>query len=60
MVPVRNSYFHINIGKAGVSRCDLFIAVSPADEQDVNIVGALLAKQLGAKRVTAGSITMNI
>lgn len=39
--------------KAGVSRCDLFIAVSPAEEQDVNVVSALLAKQLGAKRVTA-------
>ncbi len=39
--------------RAGIGRCDLFIAVSPADAQDVNIVSALLAKQMGAKRVTA-------
>ncbi|MFA7116915.1 MAG: Trk system potassium transporter TrkA [Bacteroidales bacterium] len=38
---------------AGVSACDLFIAVSPAKEQDVNLVSALLAKSLGAKKVTA-------
>jgi trk system potassium uptake protein len=39
--------------EAGVPNADLFIAVSPAQEQDVNIVSALLAKKLGAKKVTA-------
>lgn len=39
--------------RAGVARCDLFIAVSPAEAQDVNLVSALLAKQMGARRVTA-------
>lgn len=39
--------------KAGISHCDLFIAVSPAAQQDVNIVSALLAKQRGARRVIA-------
>lgn len=38
---------------AGVKNADLFISVSPAQEQDVNIVSSLLAKRLGAKRVTA-------
>ena len=38
---------------AGVSRADLFIAVYPFTTQEVNIVGALLAKRLGAKRVIA-------
>ncbi|MFA6926127.1 MAG: NAD-binding protein, partial [Bacteroidales bacterium] len=53
VVPVPGSVTSIStLEKAGVSRCDLFIAVSSADEQDMNIVGALLAKQLGAKRVT--------
>jgi len=39
--------------QAGVSKADLFIAVSPAQEQDVNIISALLAKKMGAKKVTA-------
>lgn len=39
--------------EAGVPEADLFIAVSPAQEQDVNIVSSLLAKKLGAKKVTA-------
>lgn len=39
--------------EAGVHKADLFIAVSPAQEQDVNIVSAVLAKKLGAKKVTA-------
>lgn len=39
--------------KAGIDKADLFIAVSPAEEQDVNIVSALLAKKMGAKKVTA-------
>ncbi len=38
--------------RAGVSAADLFVAVSPASEQDVNIVSALLAKKMGAKKVT--------
>lgn len=38
---------------AGVGRADLFIAVYPAGTQEVNIVSALLAKQLGAKKVLA-------
>lgn len=39
--------------QAGVQNADLFVAVSPAQEQDVNLVSALLAKKLGAKKVTA-------
>jgi trk system potassium uptake protein TrkA len=39
--------------KAGVENADLFIAVNPSDEQDMNITGALLAKRMGAKRVVA-------
>ncbi|HOF75143.1 MAG TPA: Trk system potassium transporter TrkA [Bacteroidales bacterium] len=54
VVPVAGIVTSIStLEKAGISRCDLFIAVSPAEEQDMNIVAALLAKQLGAKRVTA-------
>lgn len=41
------------LNEAGVSSADLFIAVSPAQAQDVNLVSALLAKRLGAKKVTA-------
>ncbi len=44
----------INILKsAGVDKADLFVAVSPAKEQDVNLVAALIAKKLGARKVTA-------
>ncbi len=39
--------------QAGVRNADLFIAVSPAQEQDVNLISALLAKKMGAKKVTA-------
>ena len=39
--------------QAGVENADLFIAVSPAQQQDVNILSALLAKKLGSKKVTA-------
>ncbi len=39
--------------EAGVARADLFIAVYPFTTQEVNIVGALLAKRLGAKKVIA-------
>lgn len=38
---------------AGVEKADLFIAVSPSEEQDVNLISAMLAKKLGAKKVTA-------
>ena len=38
---------------ARVEDADLFIAVAPAEEQNKNIISALLAKQLGAKIVTA-------
>ncbi len=38
---------------AGVAKADLFIAVYPFTTQEVNIVGALLAKHLGAKKVLA-------
>jgi len=38
---------------AGTATADLFIAVNPSTEQDVNIVSAMLAKHLGAKKVTA-------
>ena len=38
---------------AGVKKADLFVAVNPAKEQDVNLVAAIIAKKLGAKKVTA-------
>ncbi|MDD4617601.1 MAG: Trk system potassium transporter TrkA [Bacteroidales bacterium] len=38
---------------AGAAKADLFIAVSPAQEQDVNLISALLAKKMGSTRVTA-------
>ncbi|MBQ9399051.1 MAG: Trk system potassium transporter TrkA [Bacteroidales bacterium] len=39
--------------EAGVSKADLYIAVYPFTTQEVNIVGALLAKHLGASKVIA-------
>ena len=39
--------------KAGIENADLFIAVNPDSEQDINIVSSILAKKLGAKKVTA-------
>ncbi len=39
--------------QAGAATADLFIAVSPAQEQDVNLISALLAKKMGSKKVTA-------
>ena len=39
--------------QAGVSKADLFIAVGPAQTQNTNIISALLAKKMGAKKVTA-------
>ena len=38
---------------ANVEKADLFIAVYPLAAQEINIVGALLAKQLGAAKVIA-------
>lgn len=38
---------------AEVESADLFIAVSPSDSQDVNIVSAMLAKKMGCKKSTA-------
>lgn len=38
---------------AGVKNADLFIAVSPEQDQDVNILAAMIAKKLGAGKVTA-------
>ena len=39
--------------EAGCAKADLFIAVNPRKDQSVNIVSALLAKKLGARRVIA-------
>ncbi|MDR3245349.1 MAG: Trk system potassium transporter TrkA [Prevotellaceae bacterium] len=39
--------------KAGVDKADLFIAVNPSEEQDMNITSAILAKHIGAKKVVA-------
>jgi len=39
--------------EAGVADTDLFIAVYPYVDQELNIVSALLAKNLGASKVTA-------
>lgn len=39
--------------EANVSNADLFIAVYPFATQEINIVGALLAKRLGARKVIA-------
>ena len=39
--------------EADVQNADLFISVVPFVPQDVNLVSALLAKNLGAKKVTA-------
>jgi len=38
---------------AGAAKADLFIAVSPSQEQDVNLISALLAKKMGSAKVTA-------
>jgi len=42
-----------DLKKARAQGADLFIAVNPKVPQDVNIVSALLAKNLGCKKVTA-------
>lgn len=38
---------------AGVEKADLFIAVNPFTAQEVNLVAAMLAKRLGARKVIA-------
>ncbi len=54
VLTVQGNPTSINILKsAGVDKADLFVAVSPAREQDINLVAALIAKKLGAKKVTA-------
>ena len=54
VVTIEGSPSSIKVMKeAEVQRADLFISVVPFAPQDVNIVSALLAKNLGAKRVTA-------
>ena len=39
------------LNEAGAPDADLFVAVNPSSSQDVNIVSAILAKQLGSKKV---------
>ena len=39
--------------KAQVDKADLYIAVSPAEEQDMNVVSASLAKRLGVRKSIA-------
>lgn len=39
--------------RAGVENCDLFIAVFPHVNQEVNLVACMFAKNLGAKKVVA-------
>ena len=39
------------LNEAGCADADLFIAVNPTKDQSINIVSALLAKKLGARRV---------
>ena len=46
------SAIHV-LHEADVEHADLFIAVSPSDSQDVNIVSAMLAKKMGCKKATA-------
>jgi trk system potassium uptake protein TrkA len=54
VLTVQGSTTSISILKsAGVDKADLFVAVSPAKEQDVNLAAAIIAKKLGAKKVTA-------
>ena len=46
------SAIHV-LHEAAVEHADLFIAVSPSESQDVNIVSAMLAKKMGCKKATA-------
>lgn len=51
---IQGSPTSINVLKnAGAHKADLFVAVYPGEYQEINIVSALLAKNLGARRVTA-------
>lgn len=43
----------LTLKEAGVAEADLFIAVYPAANQEINILGAVLAKKLGAEKVIA-------
>lgn len=38
---------------AGMSKADLFIAVNPNVDQEVNLISAILAKRLGARKASA-------
>ena len=50
---VQGSTTSINVlREAGVGMADLFVSVYPYTTQEVNIVSAILAKNLGAKKVT--------
>ena len=54
IIPIHGNPTSIEVlRKANVNEADLFIAVSPASEQDVNLISALLAKRLGCQRVAA-------
>ncbi len=54
ILPVYGSPTSISVlEKADVGNSDLFIAVSPAQDQDVNLLSAILAKKMGSKKVTA-------
>lgn len=54
VVTIQGSLSSISdLKKARVQGADLFIAVNPKVPQDVNIVSALLAKNLGCRKVTA-------
>lgn len=54
VVAVQGNPTSIKIQKdAGVARADLFVAVNPYVPQEVNLVCAILAKNLGAAKVTA-------
>ncbi len=41
------------LNRAAIEKAHLFIAVSPSEQQEINLISALLAKKMGAKRVTA-------
>lgn len=54
VVPITGESTSIStLEQAGVAKADLFIGVSPAANQDVNLVSGMLAKRLGAKKVIA-------
>ena len=54
VIPVEGTPSAIQVlHDAEVETSDLFIAVSPSESQDVNIVSAMLAKKMGCKKATA-------